>query len=70
LRTWKTSCEQSPAVPIWLAGGDPASIELGGVRLAEAVWSVASEDSRDVEALKRGALEAMALYYKRRGQSD
>ena len=25
--------------------------------------SVAAEDSRDVEALKRGALEAMALSY-------
>ena len=51
-------------------GGEPASIELGRVRLAEAVLSVAIEESRDVEALKRGALEAMALYYKRRRQPD
>ena len=45
-------------------GDLPATIELARMRLAEAVLSVASEDSRDVEALKRGALEAMALYYK------
>ncbi len=51
-------------------GGEPASIELWRVRLAEAVLSVAIEESRDVEALKRGALEAMALYYKRRRQPD
>jgi hypothetical protein len=30
---------------------------------------VASEDSRDVEALKHAALEAMALTYKRRSAS-
>jgi hypothetical protein len=45
-------------------GDDPTSIELGRCRLAEALLSVASEDSRDVEALKRGALEAMARYYR------
>jgi hypothetical protein len=45
-------------------GEEPATIELARLRLAEAVLSVASEDSRDVEALKRGALEAMALRYK------
>jgi hypothetical protein len=45
-------------------GDDPTSIELGRSRLAEAMLSVAREDSRDVEALKRGALEAMALYYR------
>ncbi len=45
-------------------GSEPKSIEEGRLRLAEALLSVACEDSRDVEALKRGALEAMALYYK------
>lgn len=45
-------------------GEQPATIELARLRLAEAVLSVAGEDSRDVEALKRGALEAMALRYK------
>jgi hypothetical protein len=45
-------------------GSDPAAIEAGRLQLAEAVLSVAGEDSRDVEALKRGAIEAMALYDK------
>ena len=33
------------------------------LRLANAILSVACEDSCDVDALKRGALEAMALSY-------
>jgi hypothetical protein len=33
------------------------------LRLANALLSVASEDSRNVDALKRRALEAMALSY-------
>jgi hypothetical protein len=37
--------------------------EAARLRLATAILSVAAEDSRDVEALKRGALEAMALSY-------
>ncbi len=45
-------------------GGELKSTEEGRLRLAEALLSVACEHSRDVEALKRGALEAMALYYK------
>jgi hypothetical protein len=32
--------------------------------LARAILSVADEDSRDVEVLKRGALQAMALAYR------
>lgn len=39
------------------------TIEAGRLRLANALLSVASEDSRDVDALKRGALEAMTLSY-------
>jgi hypothetical protein len=35
--------------------------EAGRLRLANAMLSVACEDSRDVEALKLGAVEAMAL---------
>jgi hypothetical protein len=35
------------------------------MRLAEALLSVASEESRDVEALKNGALQVMALRYRR-----
>jgi hypothetical protein len=37
--------------------------EAARLRLANALLSVASEDSCDVEALKRQALEAMALSY-------
>jgi hypothetical protein len=44
-------------------GNDPQDIEKARLRLAHAVLSVAYEDSRDVEALKVGALEAMALAY-------
>jgi hypothetical protein len=46
-----------------IAGGfgtDPVVIEAARIKLANAVLSVASEDSRDVEALKRAALQAMA----------
>ena len=39
------------------------AIEEARLRLAKAMLSVAAEDSRDVEALRRGALEAMALSY-------
>ena len=41
-------------------GTHPVVIEAARIKLANAVLSVASEDSRDVEALKRGALQAMA----------
>ena len=37
--------------------------EPARLRLADALLSVASEDSHDVDDLKRGALEAMALSY-------
>jgi hypothetical protein len=37
--------------------------EAARLRLANALLSVATEDSRDVEALKGRALEAMALSY-------
>jgi hypothetical protein len=44
---------------------DPVDIDKARGQLANALLSVASEDSRDVEVLKRGALEEMALYYRR-----
>ncbi len=47
-------------------GNVPVDIDNGRYRLANALISVASEDSRDVEALKRGALEEMALDDRRR----
>jgi hypothetical protein len=45
-------------------GDDPKDIEKARHRLANAMLSVASEDSRDFEVLKRAALEAMALGYR------
>jgi hypothetical protein len=47
---------------------DPADSEKGRIRLAEALLSVADEDSRDIEVLKRAALQRMALDYKRRSR--
>jgi hypothetical protein len=47
-------------------GSDPLSIEAARLKLAQAVLSVASESSRDVEALKLRALEVMASGYKPR----
>jgi hypothetical protein len=45
--------------------GDGPDIERARLKLAEALLSVASEDSRDVEALKIAALEVMASNYRR-----
>jgi hypothetical protein len=47
-------------------GSDPHNVEKARLRLATALLSVASEDSCDVEALKRGGLQAMALSYRER----
>jgi hypothetical protein len=47
-------------------GDDPHDIESARLRLATALLSVASDDSRNVDALKRGALQAMALSYRTR----
>ena len=41
-------------------GNDPVVIDAARVKLANAILSIASEDSRDVEDLKRAALQAMA----------
>jgi hypothetical protein len=45
-------------------GDTPTQVESARLRLAEAVLSVTSEDSRDVAALKLGALQAMAMDYR------
>ena len=45
-------------------GNDPRDIEKARLRLAYALLSVADEDNRDVEVLKRAALETMALAYR------
>ena len=47
-------------------GDDPADVEKARLRLAKALLSIAYEDSRDVEVLKRAALQRMALDYRRR----
>jgi hypothetical protein len=41
--------------------GDPQDIEATRFRLANAILSIAQEDSRNVEALKHAALQRMAL---------
>jgi hypothetical protein len=51
-------------------GNDRDDIEKARIRLAKALLSVANEDSRNVEALKRGALEAMALGYRHKSASN
>jgi hypothetical protein len=43
---------------------DPQTVEAARFKLANAVLSVADEDSRDAEAVKRDALEAMAVSYR------
>jgi len=47
-------------------GDDPIDVEKARLRLANALLSIANEDSRDVNVLKRAALQRMALDYKRR----
>jgi hypothetical protein len=42
-------------------GHDPRDIELARERLAKALLSAASEENRDVEALKSAASQVMAL---------
>ena len=48
-------------------GDDPISVEKARLQLADALLSIADEDSRDVEVLKRAALQWMALDYRRPG---
>jgi hypothetical protein len=47
---------------------DPLSVEAARLKLANAILSVAQENSRDVEALKNAGLQAMALAYESRAQ--
>jgi hypothetical protein len=47
-------------------GNDPKDVEKARLRLAHAVLSMASEESHDVTALKKSALEAMALGYRQK----
>src|SRR5512138_2014707 len=45
-------------------GDDPAEIADARYKLANALLSVASDDSRDVDVLKNAALQRMALDYR------
>ena len=47
-------------------GDEPEDVEKARLRLAKAMLSIADEDSRDVDVLKRAALQRMALDYRRR----
>ena len=47
-------------------GNDTSDVEKARLRLAKALLSVAHEDSREVDVLKRAALQRMALDYRRR----
>jgi hypothetical protein len=49
----------------WIFDKDPLGIEKARELLARAVLSIASEDSRSVDVLKRAALERMASDYQR-----
>jgi hypothetical protein len=51
-------------------GDDSRDIEVARLKLANALLSVVCEDSRDVGALKDGALQAMALDNRARAQSS
>ena len=44
---------------------DPDDTYAARLRLATALLAIASEDSRDVDVLKRGALRRFALDYRR-----
>ena len=47
-------------------GDDPQDIEAARLKLANAVLSLAHEDTRNVDVLKRAALQQMALDYRER----
>jgi hypothetical protein len=49
-------------------GDDPAQIEAARLKLATAILAIANEDSRDVEVLKKAAIEQMATDYRVRRQ--
>ena len=45
-------------------GSDPVDIDNARYALATAVLSIASEESRDVEVLKRAGLQRLAIDYR------
>ena len=47
-------------------GDDPALVEAARLKLATAILAVANNESRDVEVLKKAAIEQMAMDYRLR----
>ena len=47
-------------------GNDPPQIEAARLKLATTILSIATDDSRDVEVLKKAAIERMAMDYRQR----
>ena len=47
-------------------GDDPAQVEAARLKLATAILSFANNESRDVEVLKKAAIEQMAMDYRLR----
>jgi len=47
-------------------GDDPAQVEAARLKLATAILSFANNESRDVEVLKKAAIEQMAMEYRPR----
>ena len=45
-------------------GDDPAQVEAARLKLATAILSFANNDSRDVQVLKKAAIEQMAMQYR------
>jgi len=45
-------------------GNDPPQIEAARLKLATTIISIATDDSRDVEVLKKAAIERMAMDYR------
>jgi hypothetical protein len=43
---------------------DPGQVDAARLKLANAMLSIATEESRDVEVLKQAALERLALDYR------
>ena len=48
-------------------GDDATEIDAARIKLANAILSIASEDSRDAEVLKKAALQRMALDWRNEG---
>ena len=48
-------------------GDRPTEIDAARIKLANAILSIASEDSRDAEVLRKAALQRMALDWRNEG---